>query len=87
MLTGAVLLLGHAVAPLAGAWIEIGHLPDAGGAEAVAPLAGAWIEIMKVSPMIALSAVAPLAGAWIEMPLPGRRPQASGRRPPRGGVD
>ena len=34
-----------AVAPLAGAWIEIGHGHDGCHSGLVAPLAGAWIEI------------------------------------------
>ena len=35
----------NAVAPLAGAWIEIGTLLNYEAASRVAPLAGAWIEI------------------------------------------
>ena len=35
------------VAPLAGAWIEIGISKVLGGIGSVAPLAGAWIEISK----------------------------------------
>ena len=35
------------VAPLAGAWIEISHLPYPPCFFIVAPLAGAWIEIMS----------------------------------------
>ena len=34
-----------AVAPLAGAWIEIGRDRREAAVRAVAPLAGAWIEI------------------------------------------
>ena len=37
----------NAVAPLAGAWIEIPTPEAIGVAKAVAPLAGAWIEMMK----------------------------------------
>ena len=37
--------LVEAVAPLAGAWIEIGMAASAASYIAVAPLAGAWIEI------------------------------------------
>ena len=36
----------NAVAPLAGAWIEIVYSDLAGSCEYVAPLAGAWIEIV-----------------------------------------
>ena len=35
-----------AVAPLAGAWVEIGMEPILVGLSAVAPLAGAWVEII-----------------------------------------
>ena len=38
----------NAVAPLAGAWIEIMYSALAGACEYVAPLAGAWIEINYV---------------------------------------
>ena len=37
----------NAVAPLAGAWIEIDFLSLTGIPLLVAPLAGAWIEILK----------------------------------------
>ena len=33
------------VAPLAGAWIEIGQTANTSQVVSVAPLAGAWIEI------------------------------------------
>ena len=36
---------GLAVAPLAGAWIEIKNTLDYSAGTVVAPLAGAWIEI------------------------------------------
>ena len=36
------------VAPLAGAWIETGHLRDSKDVMVVAPLAGAWIETTKL---------------------------------------
>ena len=35
-----------AVAPLAGAWIEISESAASGTGSSVAPLAGAWIEIL-----------------------------------------
>ena len=57
-----------AVAPLAGAWIEI---EDSICIEArsahVAPLAGAWIEITRIMDQMMKKGVAPLAGAWIEI--------------------
>ena len=40
-----LVLLVLAVAPLAGAWIEIGTTDVMRGKLLVAPLAGAWIEI------------------------------------------
>ena len=44
-------IVERCVAPLVGAWIEIGTLQGIGTVEAVAPLVGAWIEIgrMKIS--------------------------------------
>ena len=56
------------VAPLAGAWIEIGFFFLLSGQQRVAPLAGAWIEIKNPSSNKYPSTVAPLAGAWIEIP-------------------
>ncbi len=56
-----------AVAPLAGAWIEILPAASPAGYAPVAPLAGAWIEIAKVSVHGGRIMVAPLAGAWIEI--------------------
>ena len=55
------------VAPLAGAWIEIGTLKENHFAILVAPLAGAWIEIEIKEKVSEAWSVAPLAGAWIEM--------------------
>ena len=57
----------NAVAPLAGAWIEIGCKVHAGSGRNVAPLAGAWIEIFFLLSLHKQFLVAPLAGAWIEM--------------------
>ena len=56
-----------AVAPRAGAWIEIQDdwKPDEN--RAVAPRAGAWIEIRVVKFMVHGLTVAPRAGAWIEI--------------------
>ena len=59
----------NAVAPLAGAWIEIALKHGTLAIGQVAPLAGAWIEIIT-NPTSALSShVAPLAGAWIEITM------------------
>ena len=55
------------VAPLAGAWIEIGRIEREVYETRVAPLAGAWIEIRKLCGPQSMIAVAPLAGAWIEI--------------------
>ena len=38
-------VIGTAVAPFAGAWIEIGKVIAKKSGSAVAPFAGAWIEI------------------------------------------
>ncbi len=60
--------LDSAVAPLAGAWIEI-HVNCVMTTNPfpVAPLAGAWIEMSYTPPQGRCSSVAPLAGAWIEI--------------------
>ena len=56
------------VAPLAGAWIEIGRVYNDCPALEVAPLAGAWIEIAEMKEdLVEPRPVAPLAGAWIEI--------------------
>ena len=56
-----------AVAPLAGAWIEISERRGYTQGEVVAPLAGAWIEILTATEEQPSLLVAPLAGAWIEI--------------------
>ena len=56
-----------AVAPLAGAWIEIHTIKSHSCTNTVAPLAGAWIEICKCQVFLIKNIVAPLAGAWIEI--------------------
>ena len=63
-------MLINAVAPFAGAWIEIVILQAADRRVMVAPFAGAWIEIHNY-PARGLSGliVAPFAGAWIEIEL------------------
>ena len=35
------------VAPLAGAWVEIGRFKIEESTDGVAPLAGAWVEMVK----------------------------------------
>ena len=55
------------VAPRAGAWIEMGQLPQHPMPGSVAPRAGAWIEIDPAGTGYRPAAVAPRAGAWIEM--------------------
>ena len=59
-----------AVAPFAGAWIEIFALVKAVHVRAgVAPFAGAWIEISDLPHKVRTPDVAPFAGAWIEILL------------------
>lgn len=58
-----------AVAPFAGAWIEIeSPNPEVVGS-GVAPFTGAWIEIDFSLSKSDLTAVAPFTGAWIEILL------------------
>ena len=57
-----------AVAPYAGAWIEIARPVCCTSPVSVAPYAGAWIEIYKVKRLEDMTIVAPYAGAWIEIP-------------------
>ena len=59
-----------AVAPRAGAWIEIPLNLEYYEMINVAPRAGAWIEISKQRKNQGKSYVAPRAGAWIEMKSP-----------------
>ena len=56
-----------AVAPFAGAWIEILFSNPFFILNNVAPFAGAWIEITDRKAAFHTSAVAPFAGAWIEI--------------------
>ena len=58
-----------AVAPYAGAWIEIDHCAEHGQQHRVAPYAGAWIEILAFSGCRQRGLVAPYAGAWIEIDI------------------
>ena len=56
-----------AVAPFAGAWIEIDEFIEMAIELGVAPFAGAWIEIYNSYFQILRLSVAPFAGAWIEI--------------------
>ena len=60
-------LVTFAVAPLAGAWVEICRLYTISTTYFVAPLAGAWVEIPMYRPLCRCFMVAPLAGAWVEI--------------------
>ena len=80
-------MIALAVAPLAGAWIEMKRWVIVQRNGRVAPLAGAWIEIRRFSHFCLLQSVAPLAGAWIEI-LPSNVLRLSEyRRSPCGSVD
>ena len=62
-------LVTFAVAPLAGAWVEmLSHIYDSTKA-LVAPLAGAWVEIAICLIEVLSLSVAPLAGAWVEITI------------------
>ena len=56
-----------AVAPYAGAWIEIEAAGVVKPTDWVAPYAGAWIEIIIFGKVKFCINVAPYAGAWIEI--------------------
>ena len=57
-----------AVAPFAGAWIEILGTKPLPRQTTVAPFAGAWIEIVfQIGGCHESYIVAPFAGAWIEI--------------------
>ena len=59
--TSPLLEESAAVAPLAGAWIEINNVhPLTSVTTAVAPLAGAWIEIQRLSEALRASLSLPL---------------------------
>ena len=60
-------LVTFAVAPLAGAWVEIYVWVDGECTDEVAPLAGAWVEITDDDENACNTLVAPLAGAWVEI--------------------
>ena len=76
-----------AVAPHAGAWIEMQMQNEAIKATVVAPHAGAWIEIVNPCFAEVEEAVAPHAGAWIEIDPETLRVNADYRRSPCGSVD
>ena len=80
-------MLYFAVAPHAGAWIEIFLTLLWCWSPPVAPHAGAWIEIDQPILVQNANIVAPHAGAWIEIPCLRGMPNREKRRPPRGGVD
>ena len=77
----------NAVAPLAGAWIEIKGYLHVLRPSIVAPLAGAWIEIGLAEDYLFMNDVAPLAGAWIEITEGWDDEDAISCRSPRGSVD
>ena len=60
-------LVTFAVAPLAGAWVEISLKLAITSTSIVAPLAGAWVEIVDMDAKSVIISVAPLAGAWVEI--------------------
>ena len=60
-------LVTFAVAPLAGAWVEIWQKSPRVQWRLVAPLAGAWVEIDSNVINNSSIFVAPLAGAWVEI--------------------
>ena len=72
-----------AVAPLAGAWIEIRQYCEPLPYTVVAPLAGAWIEILFVRVFVSGWYVAPLAGAWIEIKIAIKKFRKSSSLPSR----
>ena len=80
-------MIWDAVAPLAGAWIEITLNYPNHKRLPVAPLAGAWIEIIVNAFCFDTITVAPLAGAWIEIKCMRDVLKSIGCRSPRGSVD
>lgn len=80
------LLSVFAVAPHAGAWVEMIPVHAVWSADLVAPHAGAWIEILNGRAGRRISYVAPLVGAWIEMLLRGFLAVLQVRRSPCGSV-
>ena len=82
-----VVVVDIAVAPLAGAWVEISIEILMEPVRSVAPLAGAWVEIYVIKRcQITCKTVAPLAGAWVEIAYALHKLFAKHRRSPRGSV-
>ena len=82
-----MVLVIFAVAPFAGAWIEIETCRAMYGRGDVAPFAGAWIEIHRIRGQTTLTLVAPFAGAWIEIVVLGGNDNSVVGRSLRGSVD
>ena len=77
----------HFVAPLVGAWIEIGLIPCFLHIVSVAPLVGAWIEIQTLYQGCAnYSLSLPSWERGLKFPVPGFQGLML-RRSPRGSVD
>ena len=81
------MLYNIAVAPFAGAWIEMITDKVVGVVQSVAPFAGAWIEIAIVHKGDNPDEVAPFAGAWIEINFDIWQYTSKGCRSLRGSVD
>ena len=79
-------LVTFAVAPLAGAWVEISLKLAITSTSIVAPLAGAWVEIRFTYNPYNKGSVAPLAGAWVEICFSGSKFFRTESRSPRGSV-
>ena len=78
----------YIVAPLVGAWIEIGNFFTGHQSGFVAPLVGAWIEIVRINKTTKVTGkVAPLVGAWIEIAHEAESDFCRRCRSPCGSVD
>ena len=77
----------NAVAPLAGAWIEISSISSGVMVYTSLPSRERGLKYEAIVPLVEYRLVAPLAGAWIEIPLPVIFLSFSQRRSPRGSVD
>ena len=80
-------MLINAVAPFAGAWIEMLIPSGYKFSRIVAPFAGAWIEIIACLLAKISNPVAPFAGAWIEIVHKWFRSDKYSCRSLRGSVD
>ena len=76
-----------AVAPLAGAWIEIDYLPRPPWAVMVAPLAGAWIEIQALAVCVLPDLSLPSRERGLKLELESEPDLIGNSRSPRGSVD